>query len=80
MFPARQVQRTQVAGAPSAVLESPPQPTYIARPGPAVASGRTYLTIAVNRVTGCLASPDTPTTQVAWLQVPEARVGEYRCN
>ncbi|ADD28403.1 transglycosylase domain-containing protein [Meiothermus ruber] len=80
LFPARQVQRTQVAGAQSAVLDVPPQPTYIARPGPALASGRAYLTIAVNRVTGCLASPETPTAQVAWLQVPEARIGDYRCN
>jgi penicillin-binding protein 1A len=39
-----------------------------------------YLTIAVDRLTNCLASPQTPTERVAWLQVPEGRLSEFQCN
>lgn len=75
LFPARQVQRTQAV-----VRDAPPQPTYISRPGPAVASTNVYQTIAVDRGTNCLASPQTPTERVVWLQVPDSRVNDYQCN
>jgi membrane carboxypeptidase/penicillin-binding protein len=78
LFPERQVQRTQVSQA--VTREAPPQPTYISRPGPAVASTNAYQTIAVDSSTGCLASPQTPTERVVWLQVPDHRVKEYQCN
>ncbi|MCX8088668.1 MAG: transglycosylase domain-containing protein [Meiothermus ruber] len=80
LFPARQLQRIQASNTQPAVLDAPPQPTYITRPGPAVASGKAYLTIAVDRVTNCLAAPDTPTERVVWLQVSEGGIGEYQCN
>jgi len=80
VFPAHQVQRLETPKSPSYVVETPPQPTYVAPPGPAVASSRAYLTIAVDRLTNCQASPQTPTERIVWLQVPEGRLSEYQCN
>ncbi len=75
LFPDRQVQRTQTV-----VRDAPPQPTQITRPGPAIASTSAYQTIAVDRGTNCLASLETPTERLVWLQVPDSRVNDYRCN
>jgi len=76
LFPGRQAQLTQVV----MTLDAPPQPTYNFRPGPAVASTRVYQTIAVDRLKNCLATAQTPTERVIWLQVPDGSAKDYQCN
>ncbi|MER3483080.1 MAG: penicillin-binding protein [Meiothermus sp.] len=75
LFPSRQTQRQQAA-----VQDTPPQPSYIKAVGPAVADSPVYQTIAVDRLTGCLAAPDAPTERIAWLQVAENQVNRYACG
>ncbi len=85
VFPSRQAPRAP-APAPTAPLlgsgvhESPPLPSYIARPGPALTNTRPYQTLALDRSTNCVASPQTPPDRLIWIQVPSQRVGEYQCN
>ncbi|MGQ9753939.1 MAG: transglycosylase domain-containing protein [Thermaceae bacterium] len=37
------------------------------------------VTIAVDRRTGCLAGPETPSEEVLWLEVPKGEEERYRC-
>ncbi|MCS7059028.1 MAG: penicillin-binding protein [Meiothermus sp.] len=80
VFPASQAERLLSASPQSTPTAGPSSPTYTARPGSAVASGSTYQTIALDRDTGCLATPETPTDRLVWLQVSENQLSTYRCR
>jgi membrane peptidoglycan carboxypeptidase len=75
VFPERHVQRTQAVA-----RHVSPLPTHIARPGPAISNTTVFQTIALDRNTNCLATPQTPTERVIWLQVPEDQISNYQCN
>jgi membrane peptidoglycan carboxypeptidase len=75
LFPSRQTQRLQAA-----VEDTPPPPSYVPSVGPAVADTPVYQTVAVDRLTGCLAAPDAPTERIAWVQVAANRVSQYACS
>jgi membrane peptidoglycan carboxypeptidase len=84
VFPASQAERLLSPTPQSTPVSTPPgsslPPTYVRQPGPAVASNSTYQTIALDRNTGCLATPETPTERLVWLQVSESQLSAYRCR
>lgn len=74
LFPERQVQRIQAVA-----RGAPAQPSHIFRQGPAVTSTTVFQTIALDRNTNCLASPQTPTERLIWLQVSDDQINTYQC-
>lgn len=77
VFPSSETQRQQ---SEAAIQDSPPQPTYIARAGPALADTSSYVTLAIDRQTGCVAGPEIPVERVSWIQVPDYQTDKYTCK
>jgi len=74
LFPSNQQQR-QVE-----VVNAPSVPTYVAATSPTLSNSPVYVTIAIDRTTGCIAAADVPTERLTWLQVPDSRANQYACS
>ncbi|MDX2004592.1 MAG: transglycosylase domain-containing protein [Meiothermus sp.] len=76
VFPSRQVQREQAA---AQVQDAPLQPSLIPQVGQAVADTASYVTVGIDRATGCIATEEAPTERVTWIQVSDGEADRYRC-